>query len=364
MTHQQPDLQINGYAPRRLSHWMLGEFIAPDGLLHPLIVAVREDPDLDLEIRDYYVNIYYHGSNLMEIRQSGRVAERLSTKFDKKYLPEFADNPWEPTQEEAKVHAWLKAQDVLGRLALLDPADVQRHLSSFPYRKKAMDATRKRRPNCERRTQQEMVGLHSHPAGEFLVCDIEYTFKYWDEKRRIGRIDMVAAYRPRPIEPGVDARFALIELKYGAKAMDGAAGLQKHVRDLHGLMGLGDLGARAAEMAGIVEQKRALGLLNVDVPVFDLEAPLLYIIAVAKHRPRSQRLRDALLGCASRGESRLTWPVGVEARVAILDDDLLLRPECMLACGDIEENNMSASIFCGTKLKDRTPRAARGATPD
>ena len=80
------------FVPRRLTDWMLDQFASADGLLHPLLLEVQEDPDLDLQIRDHYVNIYYHGSNLMEIRQSGRTAERLTTKFDEKYLPEFADH--------------------------------------------------------------------------------------------------------------------------------------------------------------------------------------------------------------------------------------------------------------------------------
>lgn len=48
---------------------------------------------------------------------------------------------------------------------------------------------------------------------------------------------MVAAYRPRPEVPGAAAQLAFIEVKYGVSAIDGAAGLQKHVTDLHGLLG-------------------------------------------------------------------------------------------------------------------------------
>jgi len=76
---------------------MLKQFVADDGLLHPVLVAVREDPDLDLQIRDHYVNVYYRGSSLMKIRQPARTGSRLKTRFDKKYLPELADNTWQAT---------------------------------------------------------------------------------------------------------------------------------------------------------------------------------------------------------------------------------------------------------------------------
>ena len=220
-----------------------------------------------------------------------------------------------------------------------------------------MDATRKRRPNWERRTQQEMVRLHSAADSEYFVCDIEYTFKYWNEKRRTGRIDMVAAHRPLSARAGAAAQLALIELKYGANAIDGGAGLQKHVRDLHGLVSLGDLRDRAEEMAFIVEQKRWLGILDAQVPVFDLGVVALH------HRGSSQ----ACVPTSARRTTwvrrpRLRWPAGVDARVLVLGEDLLLAHDGMLACDDISEDDMPAKIYSGRKLKDRTPRALRQST--
>ena len=112
------DAVTDTYERRGLSDWMLDQLVAYDGLLHPVLVAVREDPDLDLQIRDHYVNIYYRVSNLMEIRQSERKRVRLTTRFDKRYLPEHADNPWSATADEKQVHEWLKAYDVLDRCDL------------------------------------------------------------------------------------------------------------------------------------------------------------------------------------------------------------------------------------------------------
>jgi hypothetical protein len=60
-----------------------------------------------------------------------------------------------------------------------------------------------------------------------------------------------------------------------------------------------------------------------------------------------------------RGESRLTWPDGVDAKVTILGDDLLLRHDCMVAVDDITEDNVPSEIFCGRKLRDRSLRAFR-----
>ena len=358
------NLSTESCPPRGLSEWMLGQFTDHDGLLYPVLAAVHSDATLDLQIRDLYVNIYYRGTNLMEIAESRSGTHQLRSHFDKKYIQKYADNPWPepPSAEELGVHEWLDAHEVLGSRRLIDAADVARHVASISYRKAAMDASKKRRPKRERQIQQEIVRLNNSSVdNEYVVCDFEYSFRYRDPEcaRQIGRIDLVAAHRPSPDDPQTSARLAFIELKHGANAIDGAAGLQKHVRDLHGLLDCHDLSLVASEMAKLVEQKHVLGLVPSTISGFEADAPVDYIIAVAGHNARSQRLRDALLGSHGRNESRLLWPEGIDARVAILGDDLMLRRETMTSFEAISSDCCPEAIFSGTKLRDRTPRAGR-----
>jgi hypothetical protein len=362
------NLSTECYPPRGLSEWMLGQFTNRGGLLYPVLSAVHGDAELDLQIRDFYVNIYYRGTNLMEIAESRSGTHQLRTRFDKKYIQKYADNPWRkpPTVEELGVHEWLDAHEVLGSRRLVDAADAERHVASIPYRKAAMDASKKRRPKREREIQQEIVRLNNLSVdNEYLVCDFEYSFRYWgsDNARQIGRIDLVAAHRPSPGDPQAPVRLALIELKRGANAIDGAAGLQKHVKDLHGLLRCHDLTLIASEMAKLVEQKHLLGLVPSTISGFDIDAPVDYIIAVAGHNARSQRLRDALLGSNGRNESRLLWPEAIDARVAILGEDLMLRRETMTPFEEISSDRCPEAIFSGTKLRDRRPRAGRRLLP-
>ena len=227
--------------------------------------AVQADPELDLQIRHHYVNIYYRGSNLMEIRESGRGGKHLRVRFDRRYLPGHAQertmwNP-PPNARDLEVEAWLQGQGVLDVDTLRDAADVQRHVASFAYRKEAMDASKVRRPKKELETQQAIVRCNNtSDESEYLVCDTEYSFLYEDpaEGRCRGRIDLIAAYRSRSV-PDPQVRLVFIELKYGANAIDGKAGLQKHVRDICGLLGKGDLGSRAEEFAGLVEAEASAG---------------------------------------------------------------------------------------------------------
>ena len=108
---------------------MLGEFIEPSGRLFPVLEAVRADPQLDLEIRDHYVNIYYRGTNLMEIRQPASGRESLTTSFDRRYLPTFGQDKsaWNPppTRQDFEVEAWLLERKMLDRQPLRSAPEAQ-----------------------------------------------------------------------------------------------------------------------------------------------------------------------------------------------------------------------------------------------
>ena len=96
MKHDVFDELTDSFEGRGLTEWMLRQLIEPEGLLHPVLAAVRSDPDgaLELEIRWHYVNIYYRGANLMEVRQPSPRSSRLTGRFDRRYLQKYAARPW------------------------------------------------------------------------------------------------------------------------------------------------------------------------------------------------------------------------------------------------------------------------------
>lgn len=318
---------------RGLSGWMLDEFRRPGGLLHPLLRAVREDPGqrLDFAIRDHYVNLYFMGTNLMEIREPGPIAQRITTFWDERYLPHHAERPWadKATEDELAVEAWLEEHDVLGRKDLISADDVARHVASIPYRMTAMAACKKHHPKRERQVQQEAARLCNASAdGEYLSCDLEYAFEHdrhegqgrYVRSRKVSSIDLVAAWR-RPGDPAdAPARLVLVEFKYGESQIDGTSGIRSHVRDVGRFLEENGNHARIAEdMVRVMRQRRGLGVVPAAVPEFDLASPVDYLIAVAHHNARSQKLRDALLGRHGLDEEPLVVPEGMSISVVTLD---------------------------------------------
>ena len=318
---------------RGLSRWMLDEFLRPEGLLHPLLRAVRKDTGqrLDLAIRDHYVNLYYMGTNLMEIREPGRNGQRITTFWDERYLPHHADRPWadKATKEELAVEAWLEKHNVLGRKDLVCAEDVIRHVDSIPYRMKAMAACKKHHPKRERLVQQEAARLcNASGDSEYLACDMEYAFEHdrhsgqgsYLRSRKTSSIDLVAAWRRPDAAADAPARLVLIEFKYAENALDGPSGLRSHVRDVGRFLEENGNHTRIAEgMVRVMRQRRELGVVPTAVRRFDLSSSVDYLIAVANHKAKSQKLHDALLGRYGLDEGPLETPEGMAISVVTLD---------------------------------------------
>jgi len=360
--------ETDDFIGRGLTDWMIRQFTEADGMLHPILIELRADSHgwYELEIRRHYVNIYYRGGNLMEIRQPDPHYGRLSAKFDKRYIAKYAGvKKWErkslPTPDELEVHGRLEAADVLGSRVLTSREVVERHAASFADRRAAMDANKKRWPKGERETQQAVALANNASHSEYLVCDVEYSFvhkhphpKSVGEKDKTSFLDLVAAYRPEGATDDTSARLTLIELKCGASAIDGTAGLREHVEDINQLMKTaGNFDAIGDELVRMMEHKHRLGLAPPPVPSFEKGTKVDYIIAVAAHNPRSQVLRDALLGRHGLGEEPLVSPTGLSVHVAILRDDNVLRHEDLIAIDGLTGDNMPPEIYGGTPVTRR-----------
>ena len=347
---------------------MLDQLTKPDGVLHPILLEVQRDPDLDVQIRRHYFNVYYRGGNLMEVRESRMARLPFRASFHEGYTQGEGVTAWRDpaTIKEQKLHEDLRASGLLGPCLLTKQAETARHVDQFEQRREAMDANKKegRRPKAEREAEQVLVRANNASAGsDYLICDIEYTFPTPERGKDNGRIDLVAARRPDPDDPDPRCRLALVELKHGINAIDGAAGLRTHMDDLRVLMGDGRLSRVREEMSGIVRQKHELGLMRTTALNFDPEAPLEYVVAVVAHNNRSQRLRDALLGRWHKEEGRegrLPRLDGLDVRIAVFEEDPLdgancvLRRDEMIRLDDIGDDDVPDEIFAkGRPVRQR-----------
>jgi len=257
--------------PRHLSSDFLSDF-SKKGLLSPFAERVISDKSLCLELRGTSINVYYRGGSLLRLKVvPGEPAYTAS--FDTNYFPQ-------------KTAAYLPVARVC------DSHDVDAWLKALPEMKQAMDL----KESAEREMQQLLVRDNNFGSiarsTDYYICDIEYA-------NHDGRFDFVAVRWPstpadRKRRDG--HRLVLGEVKYGDGALDGSAGLDKHVNSINNFLATPDnLKNLKDDMVKVFNQKRALGLIDCgrDLDSFSHEPPILMLV-LANHDPDKSRLRDIL----------------------------------------------------------------------
>ena len=247
-----------------------------DGCLAELAATVRFDTSLCLELRGDYLNVYYRGGNLMEVRKGGQSAAEHSVFFDPNY---FAAG------EEIALPDRIVRQ----------PDDFAPWLEVSPYLKRAIDrwlSTTK--TNAEREFQQ--LAARDNNFGsvardtDYYVCDIEFQSEH-------GRFDMIAVHWPS--EPAVrkqtrDRRLVFVEVKYGDSALDN---LHAHVRHVNDFAADPHRLARfKQDMVRVFNQKWELGLVDCGKKLqsFSGEKPI-FLLMLVNHDPQKSAL-SRLLG--------------------------------------------------------------------
>jgi hypothetical protein len=264
---------------RTIPEPFLQDLLQPDGRLHPILDQVRKDQTLMLSIRENAVNIYYRGGNL--VRVAGQKPGRYKADFDSKYnlsgqaLPALPAN----LQNQVETTEWTKA---------------------FPILKQVMDEYFSIHGKPEREFQQLLARENNHSTisneSEYFITDIEFA----DSDLR-ARFDLIGLRWDASRRGSGQCRPALFEMKYGDGALDGNAGLLKHLQDIDALV---QDEARYARLLATMEsqfyQLDRLGLLNftrrqggIQVSLASAEKPEV-IFVLTNHNPRSTKLKTML----------------------------------------------------------------------
>jgi predicted protein tyrosine phosphatase len=243
------DVDFNTYRknPRMLEKQMMDE-LKPGGDLHPILVAVAEDHQLRLEIRDRRFNVYYRGGNLMRVDGS---KSPCVLDFDEKYF----------SGGEIKLPPLPKQ--------LLGIENAKTWVEAFPILRAGMDKwlgkRLKKYLKSERDHCQEIAsansGMSGPPPGDYLVLDLEYEYG-----RR--RFDMIAAKRRRTEDDAtgwVEPDLVFIEVKSAPSACSGKSGLRDHALDYQHIIAKRDrqhVKDIKKEYEEVIAQKLLLGLLD------------------------------------------------------------------------------------------------------
>lgn len=190
------------------------------GMLRPLLVRVKEDDTLMLALRGSYINIYYRGGSLfkIELLESSSAATssyrvEFDTDYNKNYPPLPVDFPFPVT----------------------DAAHVSTLTGAIPELKCVMDRYFARKGKPEREFQQLVVRENNRSMisneTDYFIIDIEIAGILPNAKYDMLAVRWLGRERGKAgtLVP------ALIEMKYGINALDGASGMAKHLEDAYSL---------------------------------------------------------------------------------------------------------------------------------
>lgn len=262
---------------RELSRTFITDLLG--GLLNPILERVKKDSTLCLEIREGYINIYYRGGNIIEIRE--KKLGKYYASFDVKYISK-------PTPS--------KLLQIKKNYELLPPG-VDLWVDAIPLLKEQMDFWFAKHPKAEREFQQLIVRENNFqgPFNEtdYYIFDIEYA----DAKDK-SRFDLIAARWPSTAKDHKvkKAGLSIIEMKYMEGALSGKAGMKKHIDDLTKFFSnKPKIDNFKDEMKIVFKQKHELGLIKSKYPIEDfhnLKPEVIFIFA--NHKPASKKLYDEL----------------------------------------------------------------------
>lgn len=264
---------------RGLSRQFMDDLIKPEGKLHPILERVKKDHNLMLAIRDSYINIYYRGGNILRVAEQGSFYE---TFFDVQYAK--SGQVISNSEEEIR-----------------NQCDAQNLVACLPERKIIMDEYLAGRSKTTEREFQQLVARENNNSSisnesEYFVSDIEVTVPH------LARFDIVAVrWLARERKTGSRCKAALIEMKYGDKALENNAGLIKHLKDMDALI------SDRKQYAGLLQtmesqfkQLDEFGLISFNKGTSNAKVKLNpeskpeVIFIIANHNPRSPKLEKIL----------------------------------------------------------------------
>ncbi|MDA3892142.1 MAG: hypothetical protein PF517_10810 [Salinivirgaceae bacterium] len=256
------------------------------GNLKPMLEVINTDKhsDLDVQIRNNYLNIYYAGGNI------ARVSSENSIDFDKFYFCLEKDK---------------SRNEILKDQALMDNLKLKRDLLIGKFRngdyneyfleaKKVMDAWLSEYQKPERKEQHQLSIENRYGHSDYSIIDLKYQVSTESAfackllnvkgKAKKPRFDIIAVDKA--------GKLCVIEFKKGTGAIAGVSGLKEHYECYNNSIGL-NYKPFVDEMKNLLKQKQALNLIDKQVEIIAPLPEFMFAFSYAtNHKIREDRIFD------------------------------------------------------------------------
>ena len=236
------------------------------GKLKPLMDVIKNDSQLDVQIRNNYLSIYYVGGNI------AKVNSEKSVEFDEKYF--YTDMKKNPTKfiDDHTTQNLTKL-----RKKLINKFKEGNFEEYFSEAKEVMDKWFELKPNPERNEQHQLSIQNRYGKSDYTIIDIEYQVSTLSKfvceylrdngKPREPRFDIIAVDKA--------GKICVIELKKGSGALRGKSGLEEHYKCYNESIGRMHE-PFMQEMQILLDQKQDLNLIDPKVKITSPEPQFMF----------------------------------------------------------------------------------------
>lgn len=236
--------------------------------LNGLLECIKNDDELDIQIRDNYINVYYKGGNILKINPR-------SFFIDKMYFNDYNDKRSSEAKRDKKLLLQLEKQSKqLLEYLPEHPQDYFREAKSVMDR---WDDSLKDVVRHEEKKEQQQIALANRKDSGYIVLDVEYSVSRDSEfsyngslDKKVPRFDIVAIH---------NGNLVVIELKKGLGAIRGNSGIEPHIDCFEHTIGRDDNRKFVTEMRGLLKQKQDLGLLDKSLEIKDQKTTFVFAFA-------------------------------------------------------------------------------------
>ena len=263
--------------------------------------ASQRENELDVQIRDNYLNIYYQGGNLL------RVHPRC-LYFDEFYFHRGAKDMRKThlidkckKGDEVCIARWEDYKN--RRKEMLDILNEKRDMATYCKEMKRImkeweaDLHTIGISHDEKNAQQQ-ISMNNRGATDYTVVDLEYAVSrtssfYYDGKsiKKVPRFDIIAVDK--------SGQLYVIELKTGLKAIDGNSGISALMDCFEHSIGRDSDNDFINEMDQLLRQKQELKLIEDNARIDTTKKP--QFIFAFSDEPGKNQYEEFVEACKERG---------------------------------------------------------------
>lgn len=262
--------------------------------------ASKRENDLDVQIRDNYLNIYYQGGNLLRIHPRTLFFDefyfhRGAKDLRKTHLIERANDGdktciarWESYKKQRDNMLETLKKDGMGTYS----AEMKKIMNEWESDLNTIGISH------DEKNEQQQISMNNRGTTPYTVIDLEYAvsttsaFSYNGKlEKKVPRFDIIAVDKT--------GQLYVIELKTGLGAIDNDSGIGPHMDCFKHTIGRDENNIFVSEMAGLLMQKKELSLIDKSIKIDEKKKPL-FIFAFSD-KPGENLYNNFIDACREKG---------------------------------------------------------------